>query len=129
MAEFRDRDPFNYKYALLHRDQIKRFGRFPGRNQALGRVTRGAGGERGDVLDDACGQRMRDRCAANRWNVSTVPLYADQAHVRDHRSIATMLESRNAIDSAVRLEHTVQPGNLDLRASLRRGRLVLTDIH
>ena len=39
VAEFRDRDPLNYKYALLHRDQIKRFGRFPGRNQALGRVS------------------------------------------------------------------------------------------
>src|SRR5687768_7973451 len=31
VAEFRDRDPLNYKFALLHRDQIKRFGRFPGR--------------------------------------------------------------------------------------------------
>ena len=39
VAQFRDRDPLNYKYALLHRDQIKRFGRFPGRNQALGRVS------------------------------------------------------------------------------------------
>ena len=39
VAEFRDRDPENYRYALLHRDQIKRFGRFPGRNQALGRVS------------------------------------------------------------------------------------------
>jgi uncharacterized protein (DUF924 family) len=39
VAEFRDRDPLNYKYALLHRDQIERFGRFPGRNQALGRVS------------------------------------------------------------------------------------------
>jgi uncharacterized protein (DUF924 family) len=39
VAEFRDRDPLNYKYALAHRDQIKRFGRFPGRNQALGRVS------------------------------------------------------------------------------------------
>ena len=39
VAEFKDRDPLNYKYALLHRDQIKRFGRFPGRNQALGRVN------------------------------------------------------------------------------------------
>jgi uncharacterized protein (DUF924 family) len=27
------------KYALLHLDQIRRFGRFPGRNQALGRVS------------------------------------------------------------------------------------------
>ena len=39
VAEFQDRDPLNYKYALAHRDQIKRFGRFPGRNQALGRVS------------------------------------------------------------------------------------------
>ena len=39
VAEFRNRDPLNYKYALLHRDQIRRFGRFPGRNQALGRVS------------------------------------------------------------------------------------------
>ena len=39
MAEFRGRDPLNYGYAILHRDQIKRFGRFPGRNQALGRVS------------------------------------------------------------------------------------------
>ena len=42
VAEFRDRDPLNYKFALLHRDQIKRFGRFPGRNQALGRVSTAA---------------------------------------------------------------------------------------
>ena len=27
------------KFALLHRDQIERFGRFPGRNRALGRVS------------------------------------------------------------------------------------------
>lgn len=39
VAEFQMRDQFNYKYALLHRDQIRRFGRFPGRNQALGRVS------------------------------------------------------------------------------------------
>ena len=39
VAEFQGRDPLNYKYALAHRDQIKRFGRFPGRNQALGRVS------------------------------------------------------------------------------------------
>ncbi|MDP9424129.1 MAG: DUF924 domain-containing protein [Pseudomonadota bacterium] len=39
VAEFRDRDPENYRYAILHRDQIRRFGRFPGRNQALGRVS------------------------------------------------------------------------------------------
>jgi uncharacterized protein (DUF924 family) len=39
VAEFQGRDPINFKYALLHRDQIKRFGRFPGRNRALGRVS------------------------------------------------------------------------------------------
>jgi uncharacterized protein (DUF924 family) len=39
VAEFQGRDPLNYKYALLHRDQIRRFGRFSGRNQALGRVS------------------------------------------------------------------------------------------
>ena len=39
MAEFRERDPENYRYAILHLDQIKRFGRFPGRNRALGRVS------------------------------------------------------------------------------------------
>jgi len=39
VAEFQKRDPFNYRYALKHLDQIKRFGRFPGRNQALGRVS------------------------------------------------------------------------------------------
>ena len=39
MAEFQKRDPFNYKFAVLHHEQIKRFGRFPGRNQALGRVS------------------------------------------------------------------------------------------
>ena len=39
LAEFQKRDPFNYKFAVLHHDQIKRFGRFPGRNRALGRVS------------------------------------------------------------------------------------------
>ncbi|HXG81002.1 MAG TPA: DUF924 family protein [Sphingomicrobium sp.] len=39
VAEFQGRDSLNYKFALLHRDQIRRFGRFPGRNQALGRVS------------------------------------------------------------------------------------------
>jgi uncharacterized protein (DUF924 family) len=39
VAEFEGRDPLDYKYALLHRAQIERFGRFPGRNQALGRVS------------------------------------------------------------------------------------------
>jgi uncharacterized protein (DUF924 family) len=29
----------NLKFALLHHDQIRRFGRFPGRNRALGRVS------------------------------------------------------------------------------------------
>ncbi len=31
------------RYALLHRDQIRRFGRFPGRNRALGRAQHGGG--------------------------------------------------------------------------------------
>ena len=39
VAEFKDRDPLNYNFALLHHEQIRRFGRFPGRNQALGRVS------------------------------------------------------------------------------------------
>lgn len=39
VAEFQKRDPFNYKFAILHHDQIKRFGRFPGRNRPLGRVS------------------------------------------------------------------------------------------
>lgn len=39
LAEFRERDPLNYKFAILHHNQIKQFGRFPGRNQALGRVS------------------------------------------------------------------------------------------
>lgn len=39
VAEFQGRDPLNYKFALRHRDQIERFGRFPGRNRALGRVS------------------------------------------------------------------------------------------
>jgi len=39
VAEFRERDSQNYRFALQHRDQIKRFGRFPGRNQALGRIS------------------------------------------------------------------------------------------
>jgi uncharacterized protein (DUF924 family) len=40
VAEF-DRlgDPLNVDFARRHRDQIVRFGRFPGRNQALGRVS------------------------------------------------------------------------------------------
>ena len=39
IAEFRGRDSQNHRYALLHHDQIKRFGRCPGRNRALGRVS------------------------------------------------------------------------------------------
>ena len=39
LAEFGSRDPLNHKFALLHHGQIVRFGRFPGRNQALGRVS------------------------------------------------------------------------------------------
>jgi len=39
VAEFRGRDSQNYRFAIQHRDQIKRFGRFPGRNRALGRVS------------------------------------------------------------------------------------------
>lgn len=37
-AEFRRLGERDLKYALLHYDQIKRFGRYPGRNKALGRV-------------------------------------------------------------------------------------------
>ena len=32
-------DTEGIEYAVRHREQIKRFGRFPGRNQALGRVS------------------------------------------------------------------------------------------
>lgn len=32
-------DPLNLSFAQKHADQIRRFGRFPGRNQALGRVS------------------------------------------------------------------------------------------
>ena len=40
VAEFgRLGDPLNFDFAVRHRDQIARFGRFPGRNQALGRVS------------------------------------------------------------------------------------------
>jgi uncharacterized protein (DUF924 family) len=40
VAEFRKLDDAEgLRYALLHRDQIKRFGRLPGRNKALGRVS------------------------------------------------------------------------------------------
>ena len=40
VAEFRKLgEPLNADFAERHRDQIIRFGRFPGRNQALGRVS------------------------------------------------------------------------------------------
>ena len=39
VAEFKRLGGNNLKFALLHHDQIKRFGRFPGRNRALGRVS------------------------------------------------------------------------------------------
>jgi uncharacterized protein (DUF924 family) len=39
VAEFKRLDGNNLKFAILHHDQIKRFGRFPGRNKALGRVS------------------------------------------------------------------------------------------
>lgn len=35
----RDAHPNTYDYAVIHRDVIARFGRFPHRNKALGRVT------------------------------------------------------------------------------------------
>jgi len=35
----RDQDPLGYDYALRHRDVILRFGRFPHRNAALGRIS------------------------------------------------------------------------------------------
>ena len=41
VAEFgRLGEPQNLRFAIFHcGDQVKRFGRFPGRNQALGRVS------------------------------------------------------------------------------------------
>ena len=39
VAEFRRLGLKDMKFALLHRDQIARFARFPGRNRALGRVS------------------------------------------------------------------------------------------
>jgi uncharacterized protein (DUF924 family) len=39
VAEFERLGGNNLKFAILHHDQIKRFGRFPGRNKALGRVS------------------------------------------------------------------------------------------
>lgn len=40
VEEFRQLgNPINIEFALKHRDQIARFGRFPGRNKALGRVS------------------------------------------------------------------------------------------
>lgn len=38
-ATLKDHDPPGYDYARRHRDVIARFGRFPGRNAALGRET------------------------------------------------------------------------------------------
>jgi uncharacterized protein (DUF924 family) len=35
-------NPLNYEFALKHRAQIEQFGRFPGRNNALGRVSTAA---------------------------------------------------------------------------------------
>ena len=35
----RDVHPNTYDYAVIHRDVIARFGRFPHRNDALGRYT------------------------------------------------------------------------------------------
>jgi uncharacterized protein (DUF924 family) len=40
VAEFRRLgNPLNLDFAIQHREQIERFGRFPGRNKALGRVS------------------------------------------------------------------------------------------
>jgi uncharacterized protein (DUF924 family) len=39
VAEFKRLGGNNLKFAILHHDQIKRFGRFPGRNTAVGRVS------------------------------------------------------------------------------------------
>ena len=40
VAEFRRlSNPLNLNFAVQHREQIERFGRFPGRNKALGRVS------------------------------------------------------------------------------------------
>ena len=40
VAEFRRLgNQLNFDFAIQHRDQIARFGRFPGRNKALGRVS------------------------------------------------------------------------------------------
>jgi uncharacterized protein (DUF924 family) len=38
-AAMKDEDPVAYEYALRHRDVIRRFGRFPHRNAALGRTS------------------------------------------------------------------------------------------
>jgi uncharacterized protein (DUF924 family) len=32
-------DPYTTKFAISHREEIERFGRFPGRNAALGRIS------------------------------------------------------------------------------------------
>ena len=42
VEEYRQRGHPNLKYAILHHAQIVRFGRFPGRNAALGRRTTAA---------------------------------------------------------------------------------------
>ena len=39
VAEFEVIGGLNLRFAQLHQDQIARFGRFPGRNRALGRVS------------------------------------------------------------------------------------------
>ena len=39
IAEHLGKDGVNYSFALAHRDVIAKFGRFPGRNVALGRQS------------------------------------------------------------------------------------------
>ena len=39
IAERLEQDDKQYTYAVLHRDVIAKFGRFPGRNAALGRQS------------------------------------------------------------------------------------------
>jgi len=39
IAERLGEDSVNYPFAIGHRDVIRQFGRFPGRNAALGRAT------------------------------------------------------------------------------------------
>ena len=45
LAEFARLSPANLNFAHRHHDQIERFGRFPGRNQALGRISTAAESE------------------------------------------------------------------------------------